>query len=284
MYAIKVLIIVLVFAIIISISQVMIETFVFDLQSYDNISINPNILMHSVPIVNTKDIESIEKTIIRHICGSEKQLFENMLKYGTDMINWSKWYSDESYIQDTIRLVFNHINRKLDIIYYKLNRYKYDKQTCNLILMDFDIVSYGKSDTYAKHTKFLSIVNLSTQKIYVLYLKIVGTINQDKIYETGNVVQGDFVVFDDKNKNIDESINALLYEDTCKSMQTQDEQAYNILYINLMKEEDDATLQNMQYEKNQNIVKNMLRNQNCAKKLINNPYRNYPYTNDFVVR
>jgi hypothetical protein len=284
MYDIKVLIIVLVFAIIISISQVMIETFVFDLQSYDNVSINPNILMHSVPISNINDMVSIEKTIIQHICGTEKQLFENMLKYGTDMIDWSKWYSDEIHVQDTIRQVFNYINKKLDIIYYKLNRYKYDKQTCNLILMDFDIVSYGKSDTYAKHIKFLSMVNLSTQKIYVLYLKIVGIINQDKIYETGNVVQGDFVVFDDKNKNIDESIDTLLYEDTCKSMQTQDEQSYNILYANLMKEEDDATLQNMQYEKNQNLVKKMLRYQNCTKKIINNPYKNYPYTNDFVVK
>ncbi len=284
MYAIKVLIIVLVFAIIISISQVMIETFVFDLQSYDNVSINPNILMHSVPISNINDMISIEKTMIQHICGTEKQLFENMLKYGTDMIDWSKWYSDEIHVQDTIRQVFNYINKKLDIIYYKLNRYKYDKQTCNLILMDFDIVSYGKSDTYAKHIKFLSMVNLSTQKIYVLYLKIVGTINQDKIYETGNIVQGDFVVFDDKNKNIDESIDTLLYEDTCKSMQTQDEQSYNILYANLMKEEDDATLQNKQYEKNQNLVKKMLRYQNCTKKIINNPYKNYPYTNDFVVR
>lgn len=284
MYAIKVLIIVLVFAIIISISQVMIETFVFDLQSYDNVSINPNILMHSVPISNINDMISIEKTMIQHICGTEKQLFENMLKYGTDMIDWSKWYSDEIHVQDTIRQVFNYINKKLDVIYYKLNRYKYDKQTCNLILMDFDIVSYGKSDTYAKHIKFLSMVNLSTQKIYVLYLKIVGTINQDKIYETGNIVQGDFVVFDDKNKNIDESIDTLLYEDTCKSMQTQDEQSYNILYANLMKEEDDATLQNKQYEKNQNLVKKMLRYQNCTKKIINNPYKNYPYTNDFVVR
>jgi hypothetical protein len=157
MYDIKVLIIVLVFAIIISISQVMIETFVFDLQSYDNVSINPNILMHSVPISNINDIVTIEKTMIQHICGTEKQLFENMLKYGTDMIDWSIWYSDEIYIQDTIRLVFNNINRKLDIIYYKLNRYKYDKRTCNLILMDFDIVSYVKSDTYAKHIKFISM-------------------------------------------------------------------------------------------------------------------------------
>jgi hypothetical protein len=80
----------------------------------------------------------------------KKHLFENMLKYGTDMIKWSKWYYDETDIQDTIRHVFNYINKKVDIIYYKLNRYK---QTCSLILMDFDIVSYGKADTYAKHIK-----------------------------------------------------------------------------------------------------------------------------------
>jgi hypothetical protein len=281
MYVIQVLVIVLVFAIIISISQVMIETFVFDLNLSETVEINPNILIHSVPIMNNKEIVSIEKAFIQNLCGTEKHLFENMLKYGTDMIKWSKWYYDETDIQDTIRHVFNYINKKVDIIYYKLNRYK---QTCSLILMDFDIVSYGKADTYAKHIKLLAIVNLSTHKIYVIYLKIVGTINQDKIFELGNIIQGDYVVIDDKNKNIDESINTLMYEDTSKSMQTQDEQSYNILYANLMKEDDDATLQNIQYEKNQNIVKNMLRNNNCCRKNIGSCYKNYPYENDFVVK
>lgn len=281
MYAIQVLVIVLVFAIIISISQVMIETFVFDLNLSETVQINPNILIHSVPIMNSKDIVSIEKAFIQNLCGTEKHLFENMLKYGTDMIKWSKWYYDETDIQDTVRYVFNYINKKLDIIYYKLNRYK---QTCSLILMDFDIVSYGIADTCAKHIKLLAMVNLSTQKIHVLYLKIVGTINQDKMFETGNIIQGDFVVLDDKSKNIDESMNALMYEDTCKSMQTQDEQSYNILYANLMKEDDDATLQNMQYEKNQNLVKNMLRYQNCGRQNIGNSYKTYPYANDFVVK
>lgn len=282
MYAIQVLVIVLVFAIIISISQVMIETFVFDLNVSETVHVNPNILIHSVPIMNSKDIVSIEKAFIQNLCGAEKHLFNNMLKYGTDMIKWSKWYYNETDIQDTVRHFFNYINKKLDIIYYKLNRYK---KTCNLILMDFDIVSYGKSDTYAKHIKSLAMVNLSTQKIYVLYFKIVGTINQDKIYESGNIIQGDYVVLDDKNiNNTDENIQALMYEDTCKSMQTQDEQSYNLLYVNLMKEDDDAYLQNIQYEKNQNIVKNMLRNQNCGRKNIGNSYKNYPYTNDFVVK
>lgn len=294
MYTVQLLIIILVFAVLIGTSQVMIENFIFDIPMSDKVSINPELLLFSVPLPDSKDKKEMIDVLIEKIVGTQQTMYNNMIKYGADVIKWSKWIynnTEDTSIDSIGRQVCQYINKKEKVIFYKLNKYRYDKDTYNMVLLDIELVLFKEKNPYAKHIQTVCVVELMSQKIHVIDIRLLGIISEDKIYAvTNHASSNHYMDIDNLQQNtIDENMYSLLYEDNCKSMMTQDAQLHSVLYSQLMHIDDEASLQNQQYIENQNIVRNMFmqniekRHKTCRRKRLGDSYKHYPYKEDFSI-
>lgn len=277
------------------ISQDIIDTFsVLDNSASDKATVNKDMLKHSILLTDNTIKNNYEDDLILTLGTSKKNMMMNIIKY-YDTCSWSEWISvfkDVSIIYNICQQVYYFIGKKIrktsKVIYYRPNKYKYDSLLQN-VLIDMDLVL---SNSFL-HINVVCIVNLESRQIFFLSIKAVGTINEDKIWQETNSIDGNNYVQTDAQiyvDNDDKQVMNLMYEDTCKSMKTQDDQVYNLLYSKLMYLPDRASLQNEEYMQYQNKIRHMFNynlQKKCdrsVKKKLNNTYKNFPYNDDFVVR
>lgn len=284
MYISKTIFITLIFIISILASQKILETFVFlDANSLDKELINPNITKYSIILPN-----NVHKTkrldIIKNNLCTNNELLINIIKY-SEGIEWTEWLTDEDKkITEYAKKIYYYVNNKIKqrIIYYNVIKYRYSIDNRQYILFDTEYVLYKKNAINAEHIKLLCVVDTYTNKIHILYIDIIGLINEDKLYiknEYKDSIYEDVSTDNVLNKNME-------CEDSCSALLRQDNDVADILYTNLARDlnnNDPLYLENEEYKKLQTFVKNVLF-EGCMKNTkTNNIYKNYPYTNDFTI-
>lgn len=213
-----------------------------------------------------------------------------MIKYGVgiEWSSWSTWSSKrrpcEKHIDIDIQLhhYLQHKLKPANIVYFEIQRYKTNKTNLDEILLDCDFVSYKSSDTHASHFKMLCAIDIMTKSIYILYIKLIGQISEDRLYMYDDIPKTYVQVsFHDSDYNMSDA-------DTFYSIKMQDETMLIMLYNKLMDygyDDDNDYIKNMEYDKLQMQVKKSMRqdffssgdNNSC------NTYRNFPIREDFYV-
>lgn len=243
----------------------------------------------------------------------------------TNNIIWSKWIypndarSDENdilankysqiynYILNNIK---KNIDNDIDIIKDKFKCYRYNKLNKNEILIDMDILLYRKNKLNGKHCNLLVTINNNT--IDVVYIKIIGIVNQDVMQEIrGHDINNDNIstfitssllgqkihdyqdtiynITDDYTNN---NIETILYNTIIKNNDNEKDDYNNIL--NKLDKTDRERIDymllelhnNKQYTNDYIITHNHYLN-NIEKNIQNNSstniYKNYPYKEDFTI-
>jgi hypothetical protein len=273
-------------------SHKLVENFLFIQQTPDTIDVDPNILHHSIILPENADKKQREEQLIKKLCTKNESIFKNIMAYG-DVSRWSAWivptYPPDFHIDEISKQLFYYVKKRLNnlkIIFYKLNKYRYDVSNRQDILMDYDIIGYDNTLKCAWHIKIVCVINTVNKQVHFINISLIGRISEDKIYSGVSDDKGNDTLTADTVSQpfVYDANNDLLYQDTCLSMQTQDEQVHNIMYNKLMQVDNEANLQNVQYDKNQNIIKNMFLRKKYDK---NNGYdkiKCYPYDNDFTLK
>ena len=284
MYVLKLIIILLISILLFPISKKIYENFVnIDPILYTDKAIfnyvNKNILDHSIINKNTQ----LEKHLNNLFISSKNRLFKQ-IKY-IEGIQWSSWNTNISQFDDISYQLCNYINNKLksNIIYFSLKRYKENINDNNEYILDYHFVYNNKKLLDAYHICVICIYNLSNNNFNIINIKVNGIISSDKIYMY-NTNENNIIYYNAPFNNF--SINEEL-ENTYEDITSHDKQVENILYRNLMDKQDtekcDDYIKNINYENNQNIIKNFLIKDKYKNNKIINCYKNYPYKADFTI-
>ncbi len=257
-----------------------VEDFIFmDHNSYKtHLAVNPYILNHSFIIPDSEERAKIESDLLQIVCKNKNELMKNKIKYIEGM-SWSKWITDTKNSNDIAKQVYHYINNKLSkkIIYYTLNKYKYSAVTYDHVLLDLDFIFYKGKGLHASHFKIICVVNLVSKSIHMLFVKVVGLIHEDFIYENNENVSNKF-------KHVDYNPVSFDIQTSCQDMANEDKYVEDLIYSKLMNE-DVLEDQNNTYYLQQKNVKNAFFAENCrSKPKTNNIYKNYPYSHDFNLR
>lgn len=262
------------------ISDCVVEKFLFLDNQKSTLSINQNILKHSILLSDDKINQKYTDSIITSIGTSCEKMLKNLILHNNE--DFSEWIRDieerNTVINNVCNYVVQYVKKKYDVIFFKLNKYKYSKNMTSVIL-DIDFVFHK-----GLHAKIVCMLDIPTRNIKFYNIKAVGTISEDKIWQVEEVDEPEEIVGKDNNY-LDANLNELMYSDTCLSMKTQDQQLHNLLYAKLMYIPDKASIDNLQYMENQNKVRRMFMDKlsNPRQKMMNNCYKNYPYKNDFEI-
>lgn len=289
MFVIKLLVIILLLALMVPISQNISEKFSnIDPELFygGNVRkfVHPSILEHSIKTTNKKLETELNTTLCKKTC-----LYDT-IKYieGMEWSSWMKVKANDSFFHDVTQQMYDEVKQKLNsnIIYFELKQYKKNLHNTKDLLLNFDFVFIKENIANAYHVTYISTYNTYTHVFNVLTVKILGTISEDKIHMyAGNACTMPlFVDFTCRNDSV---ADRLVVEDSFEEMTTHDEQVEDILYEKLMASEEvsEDYWKNVEYTRNQEIVKQMFLKDKHIRtdKSSTNIYKNYPYSNDFEV-
>lgn len=259
----------------------------------DNIGLK-NFINNDIIEYSIKKIDINYENKLKNILLNKKNILIDIIKYTNDDNKlWSKWiksdeYSNEKKLSEICNYFYHAMKQKLlseniQILYYKLNKLKYNNDK---LLLDNDFVFYKDRDTNAYHINIISIADLYSNNINILYIHMIGIINQDKINQYIYLSQNDkYSYVNLYNSFIDDNTSQY---DSFNSLKSHDKDLENILYKKLKNDEIDNEdyKRNIIYTNNQNIVRKMfLENLNNDESDLNskNKYKNYPYKEDFII-
>jgi len=275
-----------------------VENFLFLDKTSDKLIVNPNLLQHTILLADDQNKIDTESHIIDILCSKNESMLKNMIKYG-DVSRWSAWISPESkegntHIDDINRQFFYYVKNKIEkskhlkLIFHKLQKYRYDIKGYDNLLLDYDIVCHDVTAKCAWYIKILCVIDIDKKRVHFMNIKLVGSISEDNIYISGGAVSGADANVEggSSNSEIERLFDKdIMYQDNCLSIKTQDAQCLHIMYNRLMTVADELDMQNIQYTKNQQLVKNMFFNKlRGGFKEPNVKIKCYPYENDFVLR
>lgn len=262
---------------------IVVEDFIFmDHNSYKtHLAINPFILNHSFLVADTDLQMKTENNLLQIICKNHHELMNNKIKFIEGM-TWSKWSTDTKKTNDIAKQIYYYIKNKfakqnssIKVIYYKFNRFKYNLNSFDHILLDLDFVFHKKMSLHAAHIKILCVINLVSKVVHMLYIKLVGFIHEDFIYENNANESIEY-------KSIDYNPVSFDIKDISDDFANEDQLVEYLIYSKIMNDDKIEVDQNNEYYINQKYVKNAFFAENCiSKPKTNNIYKNYPYTNDF---
>jgi hypothetical protein len=281
---------------IVYLSNKCVENFLFIDKSSDKVTINPDILQHTILLPNDSHKSQIEEQFVNLLCSKNESMLKNMIKYG-DSNEWSTWISSDTentHVNEINKQFFYYVKRKIEktnhlkIILHKLDKYRYNIKEYHDMLFHYDIVCHDTTSKCAWYYQVLCVINIDSKKVHFLSIKLIGSISEDNIYISSNNENSTSWFNTPKHSDIDKLFDKdMMYQDNCLSMKTQDAQCIHVIYNKLMAvtdDSDDANKQNIQYAKNQQIVKNMFFNKlQGGFKEPNFKIKCYPYDNDFVL-
>ena len=233
--------------------------------------VNPNIYRDVLLIQESRICDSRQKEyremMMKNIPNST---LLSTIKY-IDGIEWSKWSKKMSKqnILDNINLkVQSYLQEILDrqtkdiiIINSRFHQFKIDRNDRRHLLLDYDFIVQNTDKDIADYLRILFVLNTHTNKLDIIFIKLVGEIHKDKLYVANEKVSG-------LNRSIlsqyDISHHEVMakekidFEDTFDNIKSEDEKVQNILYEKLMKsnlEEDPDYIANRIHTVNQNAVR-----------------------------
>jgi len=234
-------------------------------EPFDNFQ-SDEIDVHNIDII-AESIQ-IQESPLNNI---KEQHFVKLLKKGSSIVDsikylngitWSKWHS----IADSLKrfyisiymMIKSRINTEYKIIYYKINKYKFNLKNKDEILLDCDFVFYKPSEIFANHLKILIYLNVDNNKLDVVFVKLVGNIHHNKKTTTvkgANLQNNEYFDIDYKESFRKEVNNT---SDTFETTYSEDKEVENLLFNKIMEsdlEENPDFKKNQEYIRNQNMVR-----------------------------
>ena len=245
-----------------------------------------DIIKYVIIMSDCSEKEELENNIIKKITN-KKDLTFNIIKYGKG-IEWSEWQECNTIDKDF--KLYKHLQEKLrpyGILYYKLNKSKYNKDNKNEMLFDYNIIIYKKGDIIGYQYKILCVIN--DVKLYILNIKLIGTLNEEYI----NPDLEEELIQDLTDFTVCNQLDMYSYDefDDAKAFMSEDSKVTSIIYNNLMDynkcNKEDDYIKNIEYTKIQNEMRNKFINgmlNECDDIMSNNIYKNYPIKNDFIIK
>mgnify|MGYP001050818377 FL=1 len=236
--------------------------------------VNPNIYRDAIIVQESHKCDDREK-LYRNIFMKKipNSSLLSVIKY-IDGIEWSKWNSkmyNENIINDVNKNIQSYLQDIIDkqtkniiIVDSQFRQCKTDKNNKKHVLLDFDIIFHEKDMENADYLRLLFVLN--SEKLDVIFIKLIGEIHKDKLYVDIGNIQGlnkSSLPQHDVSKHESYSKELFNYEDTFNNIQSEDERVQNILYNRLMEsnlEEDPLYIENKIHTINQNAVRKYFTN------------------------
>jgi hypothetical protein len=198
-----------------------------------------------------------ENRTIQILGTSTAKLLNNIIRFSDDsIIKWSKW-TESADSNDLPRQIYQYINGKvrtvdksIKIVLYKLNKSRYGE--AHFCMFDYDIVFYKQGENSASHYRVLCVTE-NGKKIHFVYVKLAGTINQDKIFgydydsDSDNNVEIDPITFHNPTISNDNTL-----------LNMEDKEVQDLLYSKMIQNDDTTIDASDIYDDNQKYVKNNL--------------------------
>lgn len=266
------------------ISYNVVEKFLFIDNQTSTLPVNKNMLIYSILLPDDAVKHKHNDMLIKRIGVTNDIMLKNLIKYNDKQ--FSSWIingsntKEQSVIKEICKYISHCVKKNNKVIFYKLNKYKYAKSS-DAAVLDIDFV-FDKG----LHSKIICMVEFSTKYIQYFSIKVIGTISEDKLWQSENYDTDENDNDIDYSENgIDQSMIDLMYSDTCLSMKTQDEQLHNLLCAKLLYVPDKAVCDHLQHLENHNKVRAMFMDKLSERrhKKMNNCYKNYPYKDDFSI-
>tara|TARA_Y100000389_G_scaffold155765_1_gene156507 strand:- start:3708 stop:4607 length:900 start_codon:yes stop_codon:yes gene_type:complete len=235
---------------------------IIDSQPSNNINfINPNNIKHEYN-------DSIYKKKLYKLFEINDNL--KILFKISENIKWSNWKNPDKRISKIYEKFINYLNiilKENDInnIYNTFNKYKFNITNNNNLLFNIDLLLYRNSKIYGKHINL--IVYYNNDKFYIIYLNIIGNVNQYDIINKNYIkdINNDNIVSYNTNKNKKLDCNSYCDTQIDISDEYVDNKISDILMKNINtpyynKNDNNAILKNNKYNKDQLYVKNFFMN------------------------
>lgn len=241
--------------------------------------INMRLLDHSMKCNDKKEESHLQSKLCGQLCA------KNAIKY-VEGCTWTRWETStcNDIIKDIEDKLYMYLKRKLNnnVLYFKVNKFRKNVINNTELMVDYDFVYHDKG-IYAYHVNLICVVNTNKQCVKMVHVYLVGCIPEDKIHMMTGDNKMDVIEIP---RNFRYVPDTSFEEESQTCISTQDEQVKDILYERLtdFDETNEDYQKNLEYTRNQNIVRNMFL-QDLKKKIKhdNKQYKKYPYTDDFEI-
>lgn len=270
------------------------EKFSDALNSNNDFMCVKNIFNHTVPLQNNiygeDNNEILEEVLTSYIHNPSD--INKIIKY-IEGIEWKEWCDDinEQHFlinQSLMDIIQNKLNKyEYEIVQNKINKYKEDRSDNNKIIIDCDIAIYNNLQVNAYHLKILYYVDLVTNKVDIVTVKLIGKIDERYVFNDGitYLVKNATPYKEDSYRKYLSNINL---EDTTDNLIKDDKKTSDLLYNKMIKDDcidDDDYIKNIIFKKNHDTVRKMfLDNLNKTQQPTNSRYKTYPIDNDFTLQ
>lgn len=270
------------------------ENFTDSLNTEEDFICVNDIFNHTVPLQNNiygeDNSENLEEVLTSYIHNPSD--INKIIKY-IEGIEWNEWCDDinEKHVlinQSLIEIIQNKIKKyEYEIVQNRINKYREDRNSNEKIIIDSDIALYNNAQVNAYHLKMLYYVDLVTNKVDIVTVKLIGKIDERYVFNDGitYLVKNAAPYKENSHKKYLGNINL---EDTTDNLIKDDKKTSDILYNKIIKDDcidDDDYVKNIVFKKNHDVVRKMfLDNLNKVQKPVNSRYKTYPIDNDFVLQ
>jgi hypothetical protein len=239
--------------------------------------VNVHLLDHSRKCNDKKEESYLQSLLCGQHCAT------NAIKY-VEGCSWTPWdYTCNDTIKDMEKKVNMYLKRKMNnrILYCKVNRSRKNIQKNTEHMVDYDFVYHNKG-IYAYHVNMICIVNLNKQCIQMVYVYLVGCIPEDKIHMKTSERKDNIVEVTRMFRHVPDTS---FEKESQVCISTQDDQVKDILYekLNDFDESDEDYQKNIEYTKNQNMVRNLFLQDLKKTQPEHKNYKLYPYSHDFEI-
>jgi len=189
----------------------------------------------------------------------------------SENIIWSSWKNPDKCNIQIYNKFINYLNiilkeNSINNIYHVLNKYKINIHNSNNLLYNIDLLLYRNDKIYGKHINL--IVYYNNDKFYIIYLNILGNVNQYNILNNTflkNINNENAVNFHKNNKNNLNDCNKNCDNHIDISDKYVDNEISNILIKKINtpiynKIDTKSILENKKYNKNQKNLKKFFMN------------------------
>jgi len=253
-----------------------------------------DIFHHTVPLQNNiygeDNNEILEEVLTSYIHNPSD--INKIIKY-VEGIEWKEWCDDineQHFVinQSLIEIIQKKLNKhKYQIIQNRINKYRETRHSNEKIMIDCDIAIYNNVHVNAYHLKVLYYVDLVTNEVDIVTVKLIGKIDERYVFNDGiTYLVKNAVPY--KENTYRRYLGNINLEDTTDDLMKDDKKTSDILYNKIINDhfiDDDDYVNNIIFQKNHDIVRKMfLDNLNKTQGPANSRYKTYPIDNDFTLQ
>lgn len=245
--------------------------------------------------INTSSSDVFSNTIVSQNTDRKKEVeLQKLLGYSNELqrsikyvdgIDWKEWCDDNNRnATRASELMIQSVSRKLEntgyhVFEYRVRKFREEVNNNTRIMTYNDVVLHKTGLSKLFHINIFSIHDLVTDEFDFIYIKLFGVINEQDLHRLNNVDTSDsmhYKTIASYHKTGDENIDDIVSED---------QRASDILYNKLLEDDidDEDYAKNLEYTKNQTIIRNMFMKNLQKSQPMTSRYKQYPYNDDFTI-